>query len=586
MAGPWEKQYGKNPATPGPWSRQYGPASNASAGDSVNDPSVLTGVGDTAVDLARGVGKGLHRSAAGVASLINKIPGVGETLSPKAGVDAYKDAARPDNVGEQVGSGVEQGAEFFLPGGTEEKAGAMAAEYLPKLGEWGPRLARVATSALSTGAVNKVQGGDFKTGAALGAGGSAVGEVGRKVAPSIAESALGVQKKMRAYGKTPGAAVLDEIKGFAPETIERNALAKSKSLTNEIEGMAVSHDVAHTRPQPPRITAQNRMLEAPGKTYSLGEAPGPGEMPGGLYPAETRLNVSHTPFDPMEGAPNTAVSEPDLHDPHFLTSHKGPDTPPTPEIAGPGTMTTRGRQFNNGELPETHVDEFGRMTQSHKPTGSYTIPQKGTVDLQPTLNGLAQHTAQATRENNASGVQQLQKVRDSLTKEIGTGADIPSDVTARRALDLKRGVRKQFVSNWNPEVANNETRMAAKGAGHNIDEALDEVLGPDFASRNQRISSLLPIVERAESTSRGAKLPQRVFGRIMARTGALTAGGFGAHEGYKAGGVKGGIVGGLAGLVIPELAGDPVAQMAIARALRSGIPARAAIGGLAQLDRP
>jgi hypothetical protein len=542
-------------------------------------PSTAREIGNTAVDVVRGVGKGLHNDAAGISSLLNKIPYVGETLAPKQGVDAYHDAAKSSNTGESVGKGVEQGAEFFLPGGLEEKAGASALKLAPKLGQWGPRLARVATSALGTGAINKVQGGDFGTGAALGAGGSALGEVGRAVAPDIAEAALGIQKKMRAYGKTPGAAVLDEIKGISPVTIERNAIAKSKGLTDEIEGMAGAHDAAHATPQPSRITDPSRMLEAPSKTVPLGEAPGPGEMPGGLYPAETRLSGSHTPFDPMEGAPSANVTEADLHDPQYLTSHKGPGPGPTPPIAGPGTMTSN-------RLPNTHLDEFGRVTETPKPTGPYNIPQKGTVDLQPTLDTIDQHIAQATRENNEAGVQQLQKVRDSLTKEIGTGNEIPSNVTARRALDLKRGVRKQFVSNWNPESANNETRMAAKGAGHNIDEALDSVLGPDFASRNQRISSLLPVAERAESTSRAAPLAQRVLGRTKAHTGAMVGAAVGGSEGYRHGGIKGGVVGGLAGLVAPELIADPATQMALARALYSGVPARAAIGGLAQIDRP
>lgn len=98
-------------------------------------PSTLGEMGGTAADIARGVGKGLHSSAAGISSLLNKIPGVGETLAPSRGVAAYHAMAEPSNTGEQVGKGIEQGVEFFLPAGLEEKAGLKALELAPKLGQ-------------------------------------------------------------------------------------------------------------------------------------------------------------------------------------------------------------------------------------------------------------------------------------------------------------------------------------------------------------------------------------------------------------------------------------------------------------------
>jgi len=56
----------------------------------------------------------------------------------------------------------------------------------------------------------------------------------------IAETALGIRKLDRAYGKTPGQAVLDETSGFRPSTIAKSAQSKLHTLNTQLEDLADS----------------------------------------------------------------------------------------------------------------------------------------------------------------------------------------------------------------------------------------------------------------------------------------------------------------------------------------------------------
>jgi len=158
-------------------------------------------------------------------------------------------AQPPQNTAEKIGYGGEQAAEFLAPGAGEEEAGRMAAEALPKAAKYIAPAARTAAGILTTGGINKLQGGSFKQGAEAGGALGAVGEAGRAVAPALAESALGVTKRLRGFGRTPGEAALDEVKGVRPGTVGGNAQEKATQLTGELEQRAAaSKGVASTDP--------------------------------------------------------------------------------------------------------------------------------------------------------------------------------------------------------------------------------------------------------------------------------------------------------------------------------------------------
>lgn len=184
--------------------------------------------------------KGLGNTVSGVGDLIQKIPGIGSKLIPSTGQTAFHAMNQPQGTGQQVGHGIEQAGEFLLPTGAEAKAGTLAAEHFPQMARIAAPAARIATGGLESGVRNKLQGGDFSTGAAGGALGGAVGEGMRSLAPAAAESALGIRKIDRAYGKTPGRAILDETKGFNPETVAASARDRLNLLNPELESAAAT----------------------------------------------------------------------------------------------------------------------------------------------------------------------------------------------------------------------------------------------------------------------------------------------------------------------------------------------------------
>jgi hypothetical protein len=414
-----------------------------------SQPSTGRKLLNVAGDVGTGVVKGMGNTVSGVSSLLNKIPVLGETLAPSAGVGALKKSVVPSNAAQKAGYYGEQIGEFLLPGEAEESALA----HLPQVfraGKVATGLSRAALQTLSSGALNKIQGGSFKEGAEGGAIGAGLGAAGRAIAPTVAESALGITRRMRGYGKTPGEAVLNEVRGIRPGVILKNASDKTGQLTSEIEGMAASHP--------------------------------------------------------------------------------------------------------------------------------------GTVSLRPARSRIADAVSKATRENNAGGVEQLGKVGDAINTNASTGLPLAADQTASGALNLKRGLRNQFVKNWNPELMHG-TRAVAADASHAIDSELDHSLGPEFSSKNQRLSSLIPVAERAESLERAPEFGQRVLGRFGAHTGALTGAAIGGAEGYREGGLPRAIGMGVTGALLPEMIASPMTQMSAARIINNPNTFRGLSGSVLQLLR-
>lgn len=223
------------------------------------------------------------------------------------------------------------------------------------------------------------------------------------------------------------------------------------------------------------------------------------------------------------------------------------------------------------------------------PTGGRPIPateRNPMASLAP-ARGIVREAVNRAASQNAEGLHgQLSQMGDFLGRRFDTGAGIPKNVTPRELLDLKRGLSKEYLGAWNPEVHRDVPNIGRQAHGA-LDRELDLTV-PSAAGLNQRISSLIPVARQAESISRNAPIAQRLVGRAAAHTGALTLGGMGAAGGYHEGGVPGAILGGLTGVLAPELVASPEGQMIAARTLFS--PAtrtagRAAGGGLLQLNR-
>src|SRR6185437_16144860 len=131
------------------------------------------------------------------------------------------------------------------------------------------------TQAVGSGAINKLQGGSFGTGALAGGIGGGIGEGVRSIAPRVAESALNIRKLDRAYGKGGGSigrAVLDETTGLSPGSVAESAQGRLNELNPQLESLA---NAASVRPsnlrgflsappiEIPTGPVSNEMIESP-----------------------------------------------------------------------------------------------------------------------------------------------------------------------------------------------------------------------------------------------------------------------------------------------------------------------------------
>lgn len=207
-------------------------------------------------DLATGVSQGAASTVGNTVSLVSrllrKIPKVGPAMIPEEGIKALEtrtnEVTQPENKMQQIGKTGEQIGEWMLPTGAEEKAGLMASK-IPLISRFLAPAAKIGTAAVEGGVRNSMQGGDFKTGAAIGGVGTGIGEAAKAAAPALAEKALGVLGKTKRYGATPGQAVLDETSAVFPRGIEKQAGVKAAALTKELESkVAASTGVASTVP--------------------------------------------------------------------------------------------------------------------------------------------------------------------------------------------------------------------------------------------------------------------------------------------------------------------------------------------------
>jgi hypothetical protein len=205
---------------------------------------------DQMTGAAEGAANTTGNLVSGTARLINKIPYVGETLAPEQGIKALEarteERSKPANEDESLGRTGEQIAEWMIPTGAEEKAGAMAAEHLPQIARFIRPAAKIATGAVEGALRNASQGGDLATGAVIGGGGSTLNEAGRAIAPKIAEKAIGLRGSAKRFGATPGQAVLDETHAVFPGAIAEEAGKKSGQLTNELNSKAAASNASAT----------------------------------------------------------------------------------------------------------------------------------------------------------------------------------------------------------------------------------------------------------------------------------------------------------------------------------------------------
>lgn len=398
---------------------------SSDASDAVLDQTL----GQRAMSMAGDLGIGALKGAGSTLNNLGHIvypDWLAKHLTGAPSAEQQESYFAPKNTPQMLGKGAEQIGEFFLPGGGEKLVGEKLAAMTPKLAKIAKPLARMAGAE----AVNEAQGGRAGMGAAGGAIGEGLGAGLRAAAPIMAESALGIPKAARAFGRTPGKAILNETRGIRPETINRTAQESLNKLNPELES---------------------------------------------AYAA----------------SPNKA-------------------------------------------------------------------------SLKEARDFLDQKMSDAVAQNAEGLHGQYNRMANTLAENFATKQRYPEDIPPPDLLNLKRGFGEEHTS-WNPEVSNKA--LAAGRHTYGLLDKAGDVAVPESAALNQRISSLIPVMRRAESVSRNAPTMQRALGRFGAHTGALTLGSVGAAGGYREGGVPGAIAGGLTGVLAPELIASPEGQMAVARIL-------------------
>jgi hypothetical protein len=202
--------------------------------------TTLQKIGQGATDFAKGMGEGALSTLSVADDWSRKhLPAFFTNsnfgFGPPADIERLKELTRPTNTMQRIGKGTEQVGEFLLPTGLEEGAVKFGTGAF---GNGAELASRMAGSAVHTGAINKTQGGSFTGGAAAGAVGAAAGAGLKKIAPKLAEAALNVRGTDRAYGRTPGEAILKDTTAIKPGKIAQQASGKVDDLTHELETMA------------------------------------------------------------------------------------------------------------------------------------------------------------------------------------------------------------------------------------------------------------------------------------------------------------------------------------------------------------
>lgn len=205
--------------------------------------SATNALNKTITDLGTGVIKGLGDTTSGVAHLINKIPVVGETLSPKQGITALDTADVSNGAAELAGKGIENIGEFAL--GDEAMKGAFEglshasqlvnlAKKYPQIAEVlnmadsHPWLAKIITSSLKGGTVGGAQGAlkGASQGEAgeQGKAGAVGGAVGGPAGEALAEAPQALAKLLGVGGQSYAEAM---TKALRPSVKEGDRFAKA-----------------------------------------------------------------------------------------------------------------------------------------------------------------------------------------------------------------------------------------------------------------------------------------------------------------------------------------------------------------------
>lgn len=185
---------------------------------------------------------------------------------------------------------------------------------------------------------------------------------------------------------------------------------------------------------------------------------------------------------------------------------------------------------------------------------------------------------------------ELEPLQTHLAADATTGLPLAEQQTPTGLLQLKRGLDSDFIRNWSPLTGSRPALGQARQAYGNLADEF-HASAPGTADLDQRVSSLIPVANRADIMSRSPGVMENTLNRFRVPTGALTGviggGAAGGAAGYHEGGLPGAVVGAGMGALLPSMIASPTTQMIIARGLYDGVPKLipAATGAALQTDR-
>lgn len=198
---------------------------------------------DATTGVAKGFAKGIGDTTSGISHLLNKIPGVGETLAPSEGITALDQMDKTNGTSEGIGKGAENIAEFAM--GDEALSGVAKASRLVSLAKKYPLIADTLNLATQHPWLAKIitEGGK----------GAVTGGVEGGVKGAQQDNAVGGAERGAAVGGAAGAAV-GTVSGAidALKSLRVNPFRKAMDVIKEVSaspaeaGEAVSQPIAQS----------------------------------------------------------------------------------------------------------------------------------------------------------------------------------------------------------------------------------------------------------------------------------------------------------------------------------------------------
>lgn len=244
-----------------------------------------------------------------------------------------------------------------------------------------------------------------------------------------------------------------------------------------------------------------------------------------------------------------------------------------------------------GVLPETVTqsarDTVGRLRPELEAEATAAGNAGRTGSMQPARSAVSDRIGGHITNRAVKSADELSDMNSFLHTDAVSNKIIPVDQPPIELLRYKRGLDSDFIGNWKPATnSNNELSTAREAYGKLAEEFHSSA--PGTKELDQRISSLIPVIDRADRMSRSPGMLESTLHRFRTPTGALIGATTGGAEGYREHGPIGALTGAALGAIAPAVIGNPATQMLMARGANKFFPSLVRpilVGGTAQALR-